>query len=164
MWQPGQQQRARRLNMQKNKEESARLAKQIRAKKRQCYYNAFSVIFYVKDFAGADYVEGYAVTREGLAIEHGWIEANGEILDPTLPDDDVTYFPGLRWRGERGIAEAMRIPKDTGTSDLPFFYRFGWGGSGSPEFMKAWEQAKNFVNELTAKAEQSTVVEQGAEA
>ena len=55
-------------------------------------------------------------------IEHGWIEANGELLDPTLPYDDLTYFPGLRWSGQEGIARAFRIPKDKGTDDLPFLY------------------------------------------
>lgn len=145
--------------MMKNKEESARLAKEIRAKKQQCYYNAFSVIFYVKRYGAADYVEGYAVSGDGLLIEHGWVEANGEILDPTLPDYDLTYFPGLRWTGERGISEALKIPKEKGTDDLPFFYRFGWGGSDSPEFMAAWEQAKAFMNDLIAEGNAATSLE-----
>jgi hypothetical protein len=150
--------------MQKNKEESARLAKEIGSKKRQCYRNAFRVILWVREHCKSDYVEGIAVFGDGLVIEHGWIEANGEILDPTIPNDDMTYFPGLRWTGERGIADAIKIPKDKGTDDLPFFYRFGWGGSGSPEFTAARKQAWSFVNDLIAKADKSTVVEQGAEA
>ena len=48
-----------------------------------------------------------------------------------------SYFPGLRFTGNRGIAEAMEIPKENWCKDLPFFFRFGWGGIESPEFRAA---------------------------
>jgi hypothetical protein len=77
------------------------------------------------------------VTVSGLPFEHGWVEKEGMIVDPTLPSKDLVYFPGLRFRGLRGLAEALGIPKPKTTKDLPIFLRFGWGGINSPEFRSA---------------------------
>jgi hypothetical protein len=90
----------------------------------------------VPDYANAVYVEGMAVFG-GLPVEHGWVEKDGVIVDPTLPLKPGVYFPGLRFRGGLELAEALRIPKAKGTSDLPIFFRFGWGGVDSPEFRAA---------------------------
>ena len=59
------------------------------------------------------------------------------VIDPTLPHDDIVYFPGLRFTGGLGISEALRIPKEGWCEELPIFYRFGWGGIESPEFRSA---------------------------
>jgi len=75
-------------------------------------------------YAKADYVEGMAVLG-GLPIEHGWVEKEGVIIDPTLPDDQGEYFPGLRFQGECGLAKALQRFK---RRELPFFYHYGWGG------------------------------------
>ena len=72
-----------------------------------------------------------------FCIEHGWVEQDGVVIDPTLHDEGIVYFPGLRFTGERGIAKAMEIPKEKWCKDLPFFFRFGWGGIESPEFRAA---------------------------
>ena len=106
----------------------------------------------------ADYVEGMAVVGD-LAIEHGWVEKDGVIVDPTLPSHQIVYFPGLRFRGERGLAEAIDIPKPEYTEEeLPFFYRFGWGGIDSPEFRAALVAAYRFVGceDLAARYESYT--------
>jgi hypothetical protein len=116
--------------------ESKRVSKLIRAKEKHCYYNAFRVIQEVPEYAAADYVEGMAVFG-GPPIEHGWVEKDGVIVDPTLPLKEVAYFPGLRFRGQHASAEAFKIPKPSYTKDLPIFYRFGWGGVDSPEFRAA---------------------------
>lgn len=123
--------------MRKNYEESKALKKVIRAKPRQCYANAWSAIESVEDYRNATYVEGMAVDRF-LVFEHGWIEHEGEILDPTLPDADVEYFPGLRFVGRTGLDSTWRIPgmSDSGVK-LPIFYRFGWGGVNNPDFLTA---------------------------
>ena len=121
----------------KDKAESQRVGKLVRAKSKRCYYNAFHVIMEVPEYANADYVEGMAVMG-GLVIEHGWVEKEGVIVDPTLPEREAVYFAGLRFRGGRGLAEALRIPKpDRSRDDLPIFSRFGWGGVDSPEFRAA---------------------------
>jgi hypothetical protein len=133
------------MSSKKNENESARVRQLIRAKPRQCYLNAFRVIQQVREYAQADYVEGMVVVG-GLAIEHGWVEKDGVIVDPTLPSEEMIYFPGLRFRGEPGLAKAIGIPKPEYTEeDLPFFYRFGWGGIDSPEFRAALVAAYRFA-------------------
>ena len=117
----------------KDVKESKRVRKLVGVKVKQCYLNAFRVIQNVPEYAKADYVEGMAVLG-GLPIEHGWVEKNGIIIDPTLPDDQGEYFPGLRFSGEYGLAEALQRFK---SPELPFFYHFGWGGVDCPEFKGA---------------------------
>jgi len=92
----------------------------------------------VPGYEEADYVEGVIVTVKDVVTEHGWVELNGVIVDPTLPDDELLYYPGLRFRGRQGISGAMRIPKPRDLDDLPILDRFGEGGSDSPEFVAAW--------------------------
>jgi len=123
--------------MIKNKEESERVRKLMRAKAKQCYLNAFRVIQSIPEYADADYVEGMAVVGGVLPIEHGWVEMNDEVIDPTLPNDDLAYFAGLRFNGGLGLSKALQIPKPDYCEDLPIFYRFGWGGIDSPEFRAA---------------------------
>ncbi len=138
--------------MNKNVQKSLRLAKDKRAnvKKQQCYYNAFKAIQYVPEYAEAVYVEGIGVFREGLQIEHGWIECDGEIIDPTLPSEDLLYYPGLRCEGQLGISKIMVATKSCG---VPFFYSFGWGGRDLPGFQEARRQAfayaDSFIVETT---------------
>jgi hypothetical protein len=137
--------------MRKNFEMSLKLSKdkRIRAKPRQCYYNAFSTLFYCPEYQKANYVEGFVCF--GFLIEHGWIEFNGEIIDPTLPKDDPVYFPGLRFDGMAELSKAMKIPKDKGTDDFPIFYRFGWGGNDSPEFRSAREAGMRYCDLLVGQ-------------
>lgn len=132
--------------MDKNTVESQRVGKLVRAKGKQCYHNAFRVVMESPGYAKADYVEGLAVFDDAMVIEHGWVEKDGVIVDPTLPSEQLVYFPGLRFRGQRGLAEAVRIPKPKRTrEDLPIFYRFGWGGIDSPEFRAALVAAYRYT-------------------
>jgi hypothetical protein len=131
--------------MQKNVEKSKKLKNAIRARAKQCYANAWDAIETQEEYKHATYVEGMAVVR-GLVIEHGWVEQDGEIIDPTLPDADVAYFPGLRFKGREGLDSTWRIPGliESGIK-LPIFYRFGWGGVNSPEFLQAIVEAYQFA-------------------
>ena len=132
--------------MDKDKVESKRISKLLRAKSQQCYYNAFRVIMAIPEYAKADYVEGLAVIDHAVVIEHGWVEKDGMIVDPTLPSEDLVYFPGLRFEGQRGLAEAVKTPKPKPTrEDFPIFYRFGWGGIDSPEFRAALVAAYRYA-------------------
>lgn len=66
-----------------NLELSQQLSKTIRAKAKQCFNNAYRAIQDVYPYA--HYVEGFVVTTNGpLAVEHAWLEVNGEIVDPTF--------------------------------------------------------------------------------
>ncbi|MHB0960089.1 MAG: hypothetical protein ACYC0X_19860 [Pirellulaceae bacterium] len=140
------------MNTNTNVSESKRVGKAVKAKKKQCYINAMRAIWYVPEYGQADYVEGYAVTDGNFCIEHGWVEQDGVAIDPTLHDDGIAYFPGLRFTGGLGIAEAINIPKKDWCEDLPIFYRFGWGGIESPEFRAAIVAANRYAgNEDLAK-------------
>ena len=130
----------------KDEKESTRVRRLVRSRPKQCYVNAARVVLHVPEYADADYVEGLVVLGNALVIEHGWVERDGVIIDPTLPHDDLDYFPGLRFKGQQGLAEAMQIPKPERTSeDFPIFYRFGWGGVDSPEFRGALVAAYRYV-------------------
>ena len=138
----------------KNNEESLRLSKhkRLRAKKGQCYLNALNVVQRFPEYVNATYVEGIAVSHHGLEFEHAWLEHNGEIIDPTIPCEDLAYFPGLRCEGEQGIAERLAT---TDTVRLPFFYSFGWGGRDLPSFREARRLASESVKQMI---EQCSVV------
>lgn len=42
------------------------------------------------------YVEGYALTRFGLACEHAWcVDEHGHVHDPTWQDGDGTAYLGV---------------------------------------------------------------------
>jgi hypothetical protein len=132
------------------------------AKPKQCYDNAFRVILKIPEYAKAEYVEGLAIAKGVLVIEHAWVERGGVIIDPTMPSDELVYFPGLRFKGQQGIAEAMQIPKLAYTKeDLPIFYRFGWGGIRSPEFRSASVAAYRHVGmvELARQYEEYDALE-----
>lgn len=124
--------------MEKDKIESARVQRLVRANLNQCFLNAVRVIWHVPEYQGADYVEGVIVNHRHVVTEHGWVEFRGVIVDPTLPDDELLYYPGLRFTGRHGISEAMRIPKASDLDDFPILDRFGEGGGDSPEFVEAW--------------------------
>ena len=128
----------------KNTHESRQVAKVLRITKKKCFYNAFRTLTELVEYNDAIYVEGIIfITAWGLRVEHGWVERNGEIIDPTLPDKEVVYFPGLKFNGIAGLSKAIKeIPKpDDDDDDLPLFIRFGWGGCDSAEMNKAREQA-----------------------
>lgn len=105
----------------------------------QCFKNAFKAL---GRLPGAVYVEGYALSGSPLKqVEHGWVEYEGQIIDPTFPKGVARYEPGLRFTGKE-LHEAMdTISKNLHTADLPIFYRFGWGGSENPEMMLANKRA-----------------------
>ena len=123
--------------------ESLRVCNALRAKIKRCYWNAIRAIETLPEYRDADYVEGYAVRLSPVLFpfEHGWLEKDGKVIDPTMAEDDLRYFAGLRWRGPSGLAEAKTLPRPRGTPQLPYFFRLGWGGCNSPEFMQARVEA-----------------------
>lgn len=85
------------INEQKSKE----IAEMVRAEPKQCYRNSvMGTVFMDADY----YVEGVAVMPCGIPFEHGWIEHQGEIIDPTLAfyDDlqDHEYHAVTRYTRE----------------------------------------------------------------
>jgi len=141
------------LPMRKNFDLSLKLSKdeRIEAKPQQCYYNAFKTLFYCPEYEyEAVYVEGLYLGS--FLIEHGWLEIDGEIVDPTLATHAGVYFPGLRYKGMPELSKAFQLPKKSIDDGFPIFYRFGWGGHGSPDFRAAREAATVFVNAQIGKS------------
>lgn len=137
----------------KHVEESLRVARHpdVAAQRQQCYANAYRTLLLVPEYGNATYVEGIATYRGGGCIEHGWVEKDGQIVDPTLPEEDMLYFSGLRFEGKYALTKAiLEIPKKDWCEDLPLFYRFGWGGGNSPEFCAAWERAFKYCDDVIA--------------
>jgi hypothetical protein len=65
-------------------------------------------------------VEGWVITRFGIVTEHGWVEYNGEVVDPTptYVDCDVTkYFPGVKYT----LEEMSRLASKRGAT-VPFVH------------------------------------------
>lgn len=123
------------------------LARRVKAIPKLCFDNCRRAVENLDTYAGATYVEGFAVAREGpkMALEHAWLEFEGVILDPTLPDRDLVYFPSLRFSGREGLAAAAAIPKKDWDPPVPIFFRFGFGGYDHPEFRAARETAEKLA-------------------
>jgi hypothetical protein len=148
--------------------ESKRICKAINALMSQCWFNARRAIVKLDDYAEASYVEAWA-SVEYMPIEHGWIVRNGVIIDPTLPGDEMTYFPGLEFCGRAGIASFLNTPKGKKHKRTPFFHAFGWGGMQSPLSNRAMSKQwlcsrKSILGVSHEDYQQPTIVEPAREA
>ncbi len=120
-----------------NRAAGERLAGLVEAAPRQCWHNAFKALAALGDPA-AEYVEGWLVIPPGIAIEHGWIELAGRIIDPTLWDRaDLgagDYFAGVRY-GRATVQDVLRLSRQGLTLPIVWGsgkgarkYRHGFGG------------------------------------
>ena len=85
---------------------SMKVAKQIGAKLGQCYKNAFNTLPLVNP--GALYVQGLATSHKlsFIPLDHGWVEVNGKIVDPTWVDMiDVQYWPIQKWTWDEVLTQ-----------------------------------------------------------
>lgn len=62
-----------------------------------CWKNSICALYAVGWLAGGLYVEGWAVTQEGLVIDHGWIELEGKVIEATVEVPFRAYFAGVRY-------------------------------------------------------------------
>jgi hypothetical protein len=124
--------------MEKNKPLSKQLGKWERAKKKQCYWNSWRIAQRLQaEGKEAVYVEGMVVGFV-MSFEHGWVEVDGEIVDGSLPDEDLAYFAGLRFR-DLGAAFKLLMNEDRSLS--PIHSRYGYCGEESADFTRARLQA-----------------------
>jgi hypothetical protein len=130
---------------EKDKAESRRVGRAIRAAVKQCWFNARKIVLKLPHYAAASYIEGWVVNEEdGVLMEHGWVVRNGKVIDPTLPDRDFAYFAGLEFKGRKGIQEFLNTPLGKKHKNDPFFFAFDWGGYKSPGYMKAYHDAMEY--------------------
>ena len=70
---------------------SIEIANKINARRGNCFYNASIGLSAVKD---GKYIIGYVICHgDNVAVEHGWIVADGVVIDPTsiIPPADYPY-------------------------------------------------------------------------
>lgn len=133
--------------MTKDAVRSAAVARRIRAVEKSCFANCQRAVARDPELANATYVEGFAVVvASRLPFEHAWIEVDGAVIDPTLPDRDLAYFPGLRVSGRDGLAAAKPNPKRRGRYAWePLFFQYGFGGYEHPGLVAARAEAERLA-------------------
>ena len=130
-------------------ERSRLVAGQIHAEPKRCWHNALSVVCQLDTYREASYVEGFACVEDGMQIEHGWVMLrDGTIIDPTLQRPGITYFPGLEFRGRKGVVDFLATKWGHVAKIPPFFYAFGFGGRYCPSYMEARRLATEYSHNL----------------
>lgn len=126
------------MNQQIDRELSQKVAQAIKARMGQCYHNAYMALFELPK--GAQYVEGYIVTYpKEYIVEHGWVELDGKIIDPTLFNKpNIIYFPGLRFEGPLAVTAAMG-------AELPVSDPDDEGGPITQGIMEAYADAWDYL-------------------
>lgn len=114
----------------------------VKAKPKECWRNS---ILAQQHYPTAVYVEGWIVLG-GLVIEHGWLELEDKIIDPTLVSrldtnlEPPRYFSGVRYT----LEEALDVLSER-EGELPLICRDGHWGRETPPYMlaycDAWELA-----------------------
>jgi hypothetical protein len=112
-----------------------------------CWANAVQALrLYYKQLGDMVYVEGWCAMPDiSMVQEHGWLEVDGAILDPTyaVPDDDdqgqgvrphYEYFPAVRYRLEELKGVRLR--------SLPRIWKTGgFGGLQNEAYYSAMNSA-----------------------
>jgi len=129
---------------------SLELAKQIGSRANRSFDNAYRAVLVIE---GASYVQGFLVTSTtSEPIEHGWIESEGRVLDPSLPHlpDPLAlqYFPAQRL-SRKQLAAAIEEAKEDYPEDEPLpvygaapYAYYGNVMLGGQDYLAAYEAAK----------------------
>jgi len=104
--------------MVKDVPESLRVAGLVQAKPRLCWRNTVNLIYELPEYWQATYVEGIVLDprHPDFPQEHGWVERDGDIIDPTLPALELQYFPALKWVNVFNV-----LAMEGECNELPFF-------------------------------------------
>ncbi len=101
-----------------DRELSEQAAQLIAGLAESCWRNAWCSLQWMPELAAGQYVEGYAIMPTNhIVVEHGWVELNGRVIDPSYPNGHVAYFAGLRF----DRAGAQQVVEDG--LDLPVMWR-----------------------------------------
>jgi hypothetical protein len=93
----------------------------------------------------------WAVLEGGLAVEHGRVVRDGNVIDPAVPDDAAVYFPASEFRGPSGIEQFLRTPRGRKRKTDPLYHAFGRGGKHSPSCRQAFRNAVEYRNKVYNK-------------
>ncbi len=102
-----------------DREMSKQIAEAVEAQAGMCYRNARRALMGVPGLGKAKYVEGWVIDlcQRGIQPpkEHGWLEMNGHVIEPTEPDAAYIYFGVMRY----DRAEVRRWGADA-PEDVPY--------------------------------------------
>ena len=125
--------------MELDKTLSDRIADSIDVDPRDCWHNAWLALVCLQ-LHSALYVEGWVVA-DSLLIEHAWIEVGNRIVDPTLYRRKTTYFPGMRLDRRTARRVLARCTETMPAGCFPIVWRYGWRGTGCPDYVAAYRAA-----------------------
>ncbi len=118
-----------------NWERSGEIADLLCLEKRQCYKNAVIALCSLEALQaeGFVYVEGYVF--DFVAMHHGWLQNDREILDPTLvlsrrPEHPVYFFAAVTYTAKEVKRLATRY-------ETPYVNRDGHGGHSIAAYVEA---------------------------
>lgn len=124
----------------KNIVRSKRLAKEMHVEKnKQCWRNSILVLITSlgKEWS---YHEGFIVMEDPvITIEHGWCESETEIIDVTLPEDNLVYINAL------SFSYAIAYENILNKWRIPFVQQFGY--FQDTRYLKAFQQAQTFCEQ-----------------
>ena len=137
---------------------SNEIAQQIKSKARECFNNAYQAALLTE---GSLYVQGFLVLvqKPYIPIEHGWLELEDGLVDPTLPrlKNVATvpyYFPAQRLEIKQ-LKAAIEEAKEDYPEDSPLpvygaspYEYYGDRFLGGKEYLEAYQQALNKCKEL----------------
>jgi hypothetical protein len=111
------------------------MATVYRTKNQECFTNAMMVVAAQWPGTRLRYVEGWATTKWGIVVEHGWVQAGERVLEVTpiwleaaVEGEEREYYPVLSLTRSQLLREARKPEAIT-----PFS---GWGGSLHRRYME----------------------------
>lgn len=146
------------MNRLLDETQSHEIAKTIKSKAKKPFDNAYKAVLITQ---GAKYVQGFLVFvgQPYKPLEHGWIELNDVIIDPTLPylqkkPQELYYFPAqtLSVKKLKAIVEESKedYPEDDplpiyGTAPYDYYGDVMLGGQ---EYLRAYQAAQAKCQEI----------------
>ncbi|MFE1745508.1 hypothetical protein [Coleofasciculus sp. H7-2] len=144
---------------------SKEISERIKSKAKDSFNNAYKAALLTE---GCMYVQGFLVRDEKPCkpIEHGWIELDTCIIDPTLPhlnknSQELYYFPAQHLTVKKLIAAVEEAKEDYPDDDalpvydaLPHEY-YGNLIMGGKNYSEAYKEAQTKCQELNKLTKQT---------
>lgn len=122
--------------MKVDRDLSRRLAESTATKPRSAWRTAWRALQSHTDLENGFYVEGWAAPLDGSRVfEHGWLEIDGRIVDPTRWESQLAYFPVLRFDRDQVCDASANRP------ELPVTWRYASRQRINPAYRRAWHAA-----------------------
>jgi hypothetical protein len=94
-----------------DKELSRRVARALDVGKELSYRSLLRAFEWLPELAGGCYVEGWVVAlNDSRVFAHGWIELNGQVVDPFLYQTLLTYFGAVRFDPASITCAPLELP------------------------------------------------------